>query len=364
MPAGQEREERIIPLKSAVASRQDVGFSETRFIAVVRVQKREEVTAEELKRAEQIFQEVNPNDSLGVYLAEMKRDYPRLLTAKDEIKLAKIMEEGRRAGGRLARGRNLSDEDRERLNWEAEEGERARETLTGCNWRLVLAVALRYKGSELPLLDRIQEGTVGLMKATDKFDYHLGYKFSTYATWRIRQAISRALADQGRLIRLPVHISDRVRKVLKTSGQLTQEYGREPTAGEIASRLKLSVEKVEGMLRISRPVLSLDEPTGEKGDSNLGNIIEDRSSLSPADETYHNLLEEKLEEILNSVTPREKRILEMRFGLHDSRSYTLAEVGERFGLTRERIRQIEKKAIDRLRHPSRARHLRDYLPRT
>ncbi len=240
-------------------------------------------------------------------------------------------------------------------------GELARDHLTKANSRLVVSIAKKYMGQGVPFLDLIQEGNLGLMKAVDKFDYKRGYKFSTYATWWIRQAVTRAIADQGRTIRVPVHMSDRIRKLYRVSRELEQTLGREPTPKEIAEVMDLSPQKVRWMLRISRRPLSLEKPVGEDGDSELGSFIEDEDTPTPLDTATHDLLRKELESALATISPREARILRLRFGLIDGRAHTLEELGQKFGLTRERIRQIEGEALRRLRHPSRARRLKDYL---
>ncbi|MCB0212630.1 MAG: RNA polymerase sigma factor RpoD, partial [Anaerolineae bacterium] len=241
------------------------------------------------------------------------------------------------------------------------EGDRARDHLIKANTRLVVSIAKKYMGQGVPFSDLIQEGNLGLMKAVEKFDYRRGYKFSTYATWWIRQAITRALADQGRTIRVPVHMSDRIRKLHQISRQLEQVWGRKPTPEELAEHMDLEPAKVRWMLRVSRHPVSLERPVGEEEDSELGNFIEDEDAPTPPDAAYHRLLQEKLEDVLSTLTPREARILRLRFGLQNGRSYTLEEVGKKFGLTRERIRQIEGQALRKLRHPRRSRQLRDYL---
>ena len=303
--------------------------------------------------------EISSDDTISLYLKEMAR--VPLLTAEEEVTLAREYEEGRNAQSRVAKEGDLSENDMNGLYRTIDVGEEARAHLIKANTRLVVSIAKRYLGQGVPFLDLIQEGNLGLIKAVEKFDYTRGHRFSTYATWWIRQAITRALADQGRVIRLPVHLSDRIRKVYQVAQQLEQDWGRQPTPEEIAEELSLPPQKVQWMLKVSQRPLSLEKPVGEEEDSELGSFIPDESAPMPSDMAYQNLLQEKLNDILMSLTPREARILRLRFGLQDGRSYTLEEVGQKFGLTRERIRQIEHEALDRLRHPSRARQLRDYM---
>ncbi|MEK7326294.1 MAG: RNA polymerase sigma factor RpoD, partial [Chloroflexota bacterium] len=242
-----------------------------------------------------------------------------------------------------------------------EDGKTAREHLIKANTRLVVSIAKKYMNRGVPFLDLIQEGNLGLMKAVEKFDYRRGFRFSTYATWWIRQTITRAIADQGRTIRVPVHMSDRIRRLYKVARELEQSLGRKPTPEEIAHELDVEPRKVQWMLKVSWQPLSLEQPVGEDEDDELGSFVEDDNALSPVQSAQQNLLRETVEEVLGTLPPREARILRLRFGLQNGRAYTLEEVGQKFGLTRERIRQIEGRALRRLRHPRRSRQLRDYL---
>jgi RNA polymerase primary sigma factor len=298
------------------------------------------------------------DDTISLYLKEMAR--VPLLSPEQETELARQLERGRKARRQFSRDTHNPAET-DKLQRLVDIGDRAREHLIKANTRLVVSIAKKYMGQGVPFSDLIQEGNLGLMKAVEKFDYRRGYKFSTYATWWIRQAITRALADQGRTIRVPVHMSDRIRKLHQVSRQLEQAWGRKPTPEELADEMELEPAKVRWMLRVSRHPVSLERPVGEEEDSELGNFIEDEDAPTPPDAAYHHLLQEKLEDVLGTLTPREARILRLRFGLQNGRSYTLEEVGKKFGLTRERIRQIEGQALRKLRHPRRSRQLRDYL---
>ncbi len=302
--------------------------------------------------------QIEMDDSISLYLKEIGR--VPLLTAAEEVELAKRMERGQLAQQRLDEG--VEDPiEREYLLWVVRDGERAQEHLIKANSRLVVSVAKKYVGRGVPFLDLIQEGNIGLIRAVNKFDYRRGYKFSTYATWWIRQAVTRAIADQGRTIRVPVHMYEQINRLTRTSRQLVQELGREPTTEEIAEALGVSTKKVEQVIRVSQRPLSLEMPVGEEEDSYLGDFIPDEDAQSPTDEASRQLLREVIDEIFASLSPREVRILQLRFGLVDGYNYTLEEVGRKFGVTRERIRQIEAQALGRLRHPSRSRKLRDYL---
>lgn len=275
---------------------------------------------------------VGIDDPVRMYLKEIGR-IP-LLTPEEEIELAKRMEQG---------------------------DEEAKRRLIEANLRLVVSIAKRYVGRGMLFLDLIQEGNLGLIKAVEKFDYRKGYKFSTYATWWIRQAITRAIADQARTIRIPVHMVETINKLIRVSRNLLQELGREPTPEEIAKEMDIPVERVREIMKIAQEPVSLETPIGEEEDSHLGDFIEDEDALAPADAASYMLLREQLEEVLESLTPRERKVLRLRFGLDDGRSRTLEEVGQEFGVTRERIRQIEAKALRKLRHPSRSKKLKDYL---
>jgi RNA polymerase primary sigma factor len=300
------------------------------------------------------------DDTVGLYLKEMAQ--VPLLTNEEEVDLARRLELGKEAVYTLAQSNgDIPPMEREELHLLVEDGQLAREHLIKANTRLVVSIAKKYIGRGVPFLDLIQEGNLGLMKAVEKFDYRRGYRFSTYATWWIRQTITRAIADQGRTIRVPVHMSDRIRRLYKAARQLEQTNGRKPTPEEIARVLELEPRKVQWMLKVSWQPLSLEHPVGEEEDSELGAFIEDDTTPTPTQSVHDNLLREKVEEMLSTLTPREARILRLRFGLQNGRSYTLEEVGQKFGLTRERIRQIEGKALRRLRHPRRSRQLRDYL---
>jgi RNA polymerase primary sigma factor len=301
---------------------------------------------------------IDADDTIGLYLKEIGR--VPLLTAAEEVSLAKRIEKAKFARERLVKG-NLVPKKRKELDYIIADGMAAREHLITANSRLVISVAKKYIGRGVPFLDLIQEGNIGLIRAAKKFDYHRGHKFSTYATWWIRQAVTRAIADQGRTIRVPVHMGDQINKMLRVSHQLTQELGREPSLDELGDALKVTPKKVESIIQIARRPLSLETPTDEEEDSVLGDFIEDEDSPEPVEIATHNLLREQIQEVLNGLPPREVRILQLRYGLLDGESYTLEEVGKKMGVTRERVRQIEAQALSRLRHPTHRRKLRDYL---
>ena len=293
----------------------------------------EEVEAEAEKVEEvDVLEGVSTEDPVRMYLKEIG-NVP-LLTSEQEVELARRVEAG---------------------------DEEAKKALTEANLRLVVSIAKKYVGRGMPFLDLIHEGNMGLMKAVDKFDYTKGYKFSTYATWWIRQAITRGIADTGRTIRVPVHMVETINKTLRMTRQLLQELGREPTPEEVAERLSVPVSRVREVLKISRDPVSLDTPIGEEDDSHLGDFIEDDTALSPADSATFSMLREELANALESLTERERQVVKLRFGLEDGRARTLEEVGREFNVTRERIRQIEAKALRKLRHPSRSKRLKDFL---
>ncbi len=302
---------------------------------------------------------ISSDDTVGLYLKEMSR--VPLLTTEEEVDLAMRLEAGLASERKLAKLNGQNPQYRQELEDSVLDGIAAREHLIKANTRLVVSIAKKYMGSGVHFLDLIQEGNLGLMKAVEKFDYTRGYRFSTYATWWIRQTITRAIADQGRTIRVPVHMSDRIRRLYKTARQLEQEHGRKPTAEEIATEMGIEARKVQWMLKVSWRPLSLERPVGEEEDSELGSFIEDDSTPTPTQSVSNNLLREEVESVLSTLTPREARILRLRFGLQNGECYTLEEVGQKFGLTRERIRQIEGKALRRLRHPRRSRRLRSFL---
>ena len=296
------------------------------------LQEIEEVTEEEMNETEAVADTFSTDDPVRMYLKEIGK--VPLLTPEEEQDLAKRMAEG---------------------------DEEAKRRMAEANLRLVVSIAKRYVGRGMLFLDLIQEGNLGLIKAVEKFDYTKGYKFSTYATWWIRQAITRAIADQARTIRIPVHMVETINKVIRVSRQLLQELGHDPSAEEIAAEMNMPVDKVRDILKIAQEPVSLETPIGEEEDSHLGDFIPDEDASEPSEAASFSLLKEQLMEVLDTLTPREKKVLELRFGIVDGRTRTLEEVGKEFNVTRERIRQIEAKALRKLRHPSRSKKLRDFL---
>ncbi len=305
-------------------------------LPVAEEEKEEELLEEEKAPAEELDislpEGISINDPVRMYLKEIGK-IP-LLTSDEEVELAKRIEQG---------------------------DEEAKRRLAEANLRLVVSIAKKYVGRGMLFLDLIQEGNMGLIKAVEKFDHRKGYKFSTYATWWIRQAITRAIADQARTIRIPVHMVETINKLIRVSRQLVQELGREPLPEEIAQEMDISEERVREILKIAQEPVSLETPIGEEDDSHLGDFIEDQEAQAPADAAAFELLKEQLEDVLDTLTPREEKVLRLRFGLDDGRPRTLEEVGQHFGVTRERIRQIEAKALRKLRHPMRSKRLKDYL---
>jgi RNA polymerase primary sigma factor len=284
-----------------------------------------------------------------------------LLNAELEVELAKRIEAGLFAEEKLAISENLAPSERRDLNWVVKDGQRAKSHLLEANLRLVVSLAKRYTGRGMQFLDLIQEGNLGLIRAVEKFDYTKGYKFSTYATWWIRQAITRAMADQARTIRIPVHMVEVINKLARVQRQLLQDLGREPTPEELAAELDMTPEKVVEVQKYGREPISLSTPLGEDGDSEFGDLIEDTEAVVPADAVGFTMLQQELDRVLESLHPREAGVIRSRFGLGDGVQMTLDQIGEKFGVTRERIRQIESKTMSKLRHPSRSQLLRDYL---
>jgi RNA polymerase primary sigma factor len=322
----------------------------------------EEESEEESAQAEipedNYLANIDTDDTIGLYLKEVGR--VPLLTAVEEVELAQRIERGRLAREELARG-NVTPRRRLELQMLIEDGWAAREHLITANSRLVISVAKKYMGRGVPFLDLIQEGNIGLIRAAKKFDYRRGHKFSTYATWWIRQAVTRAIADQGRTIRVPVHMGDQINKLLRVQHQLTQRLGRDPSVEELAGALEVTPQKIENMIQVARRPLSLETPTDDEEDSVLGDFIQDDEFPAPDDTATYNLLREHLDSVLDGLPPREVRILQLRYGLLDGQAYTLEEVGRKMGVTRERVRQIEAQALSRLRHPAIRRKLREYL---
>lgn len=318
-----------------------------------------EVSKEELEDLS-VPEGINIDDHVKMYLKEIGK--VNLLTPEEELSLAKRMADGETAKEQLEEiGEEIDEDTKKQIDLLIADGEKAKKSLAEANLRLVVSIAKRYVGRGMLFLDLIQEGNLGLIKAVDKFDYTKGFKFSTYATWWIRQAITRAIADQGRTIRIPVHMVETINKVKKVSSQLLHQNGHEPTADEIASEIDMPVDKVRDIMRVAQEPVSLETPIGEEEDSHLGDFIPDDDAPAPADAASHTLLREQLNEVLDTLTPREEKVLRLRFGLEDGRSRTLEEVGKEFNVTRERIRQIEAKALRKLRHPSRSKILKDYL---
>ncbi len=362
MEAIPEAELNIEQLEDALAAliEQGIEISDVELEEpVARDKEKIETAKPETMSGEADLTAIDVDDSISLYLREIGR-IP-LLTAEQEVSLAKRMEAGRNAKWRLSRDGHMSEDERWDLRELIRDGQAAQEHLIKANSRLVVSVAKKYVGRGVPFLDLIQEGNIGLIRAVKKFDYRRGFKFSTYATWWIRQAVTRAIADQGRTIRVPVHMYEQINRLARVTRQLVQELGRDPTTEEIAKELGVGPKKVERTIKVAQRPLSLEMPVGEEDDSFLGDFIEDSEAPSPTDQASQQLLRDQIDDIFVSLTPREVRILQLRFGLVDGYSYTLEEVGKKFGVTRERIRQIEAQALGRLRHPSRSRKLRDFL---
>lgn len=318
-----------------------------------------EVSKEELEDLS-VPEGINIDDHVKMYLKEIGK--VNLLTPEEELSLAKRMADGEKAKEQLEEIDEEIDEDtKKQIDLLIADGEKAKKSLAEANLRLVVSIAKRYVGRGMLFLDLIQEGNLGLIKAVDKFDYTKGYKFSTYATWWIRQAITRAIADQARTIRIPVHMVETINKLVRVSRQLVQELGREPTPEELAKELNMPVDKVREISKISQEPVSLETPIGEEEDSHLGDFIPDEDAPAPSEAASFVLLKEQLGAVLETLSEREAKVLRLRFGLDDGRARTLEEVGKEFDVTRERIRQIEAKALRKLRHPSRSKKLKDFL---
>ena len=322
-----------------------------------------EIEEEELVDPNTLVDSFNIDDPVRMYLKEIGR--VPLLSADEEVVLATAMSAGRAAQERIDEAaeneETIPDEEMAQLKKDIKEGNKAKQKLAEANLRLVVSIAKRYVGRGMLFLDLIQEGNLGLIKAVEKFDYTKGYKFSTYATWWIRQAITRAIADQARTIRIPVHMVETINKVIRVSRQLLQQLGHDPTPEEISVEMGMPVDKVREILKIAQEPVSLETPIGEEEDSHLGDFIPDEGASEPSEAASFTLLKEQLVDVLSTLTPREEKVLKLRFGIEDGRTRTLEEVGKEFNVTRERIRQIEAKALRKLRHPSRSKKLKDFL---
>ncbi|MBE6972647.1 MAG: RNA polymerase sigma factor RpoD [Ruminococcaceae bacterium] len=327
------------------------------------VHEMEDISEEEIVDPAAMMDAFGTDDPVRMYLKEIGK--VNLLTSEEEVELAQAMGAGSEAQIQLEEmekaGEEIPDEVRAELDKLIQKGEAAKQRLAEANLRLVVSIAKRYVGRGMQFLDLIQEGNLGLIKAVEKFDYVKGFKFSTYATWWIRQAITRAIADQARTIRIPVHMVETINKVIRVSRQLLQELGHDPSPEEIAKEMSMPVDKVREILKIAQEPVSLETPIGEEEDSHLGDFIPDEDASEPAEAASFTLLKEQLVEVLGTLTPREEKVLKLRFGLEDGRTRTLEEVGKEFNVTRERIRQIEAKALRKLRHPSRSKKLKDFL---
>ena len=323
----------------------------------------EEISEEEIVDPSTMVDSFGTDDPVRMYLKEIGK--VNLLTSEEEIDLAQTMGAGNEAKEQLEElekmGEEIPEEVRKELERAIKKGERAKQRLAEANLRLVVSIAKRYVGRGMQFLDLIQEGNLGLIKAVEKFDFTKGFKFSTYATWWIRQAITRAIADQARTIRIPVHMVETINKVIRVSRQLLQELGHDPSPEEIAEEMNMPADRVREILKIAQEPVSLETPIGEEEDSHLGDFIPDEDASEPAEAASFTLLKEQLVDVLGTLTPREEKVLKLRFGIEDGRTRTLEEVGKEFNVTRERIRQIEAKALRKLRHPSRSKKLKDFL---